>query len=75
MRIRSVWRAGAVLLVLLTLVLSPARGAAAPEPRTVSVVIFPTLNTTGLEVWESKYYPYNVLERRMSEYLETLYKR
>ena len=76
MRIRSVWRAGAVLLVLLTLVLSPVRrGAAAREPRTVSVVIFPTLNTTGLEVWESKYYPYNVLERRMSEYLETLYKR
>jgi len=40
----------------------------------ISVVIFPTINSTGLEVWESKYYPYNVLEQKMSEYLETLFK-
>ncbi|MBR1673166.1 MAG: hypothetical protein IJ702_09580 [Fretibacterium sp.] len=44
-------------------------------PRRVSVVIFPTLNSTGMEVWESKYYPYNVLEQKMSDYLESLYKQ
>ena len=42
--------------------------------RRLSVVIFPTINSTGLEVWESKYYPYNVLEEKMSEYLEQLFK-
>ena len=29
--------------------------------RRLSVVIFPTINSTELEVWESKYYPYNVM--------------
>ena len=43
--------------------------------RRISVVIFPTINSTGLEIWESKYYPYNVLEEKMSNYLEELYKR
>ena len=43
--------------------------------RRISVVIFPTINSTGLEIWESKYYPYNVLEQKMSEYFESLYKR
>ena len=38
--------------------------------RRISVVIFPTINSTGLEIWESKYYPYNVLEQKMSEYFE-----
>ena len=42
--------------------------------RRLSVVIFPTINSTELEVWESKYYPYNVLEQKMSEYLEQLFK-
>ena len=45
-----------------------------PEQRRLSIVIFPTLNSTGMEVWESKYYPYNVLEQKMSDYLESLYK-
>ena len=44
-------------------------------PRRISVVIFPTLNSTGMEVWESKYYPYNILEQKMSDYLESLFKR
>ncbi len=44
------------------------------EPRRLSVVIFPTLNSTGMEVWESKFYPYNVLEQKMSDYLESLFK-
>ena len=43
--------------------------------RRLSIVIFPTINSTGLEIWESKYYPYNVLEQKMSEYFESLYKR
>lgn len=47
----------------------------ASQPRRLSVVIFPTINSTGMEVWESKYYPYNVLEQKMSNYLEELYKR
>lgn len=47
----------------------------AEQQRRISVVIFPTINSTGLEVWESKYYPYNVLEQKMSNYLEELFKR
>ncbi len=48
--------------------------ACAEGQRRLSVVIFPTINSTGLEVWESKYYPFNVLEEKMSEYLEQLFK-
>lgn len=48
--------------------------AQAEQQRRISVVIFPTINSTELEVWESKYYPYNVLEKKMSDYLESLYK-
>ena len=44
------------------------------QQRRLSVVIFPTINSTELQVWESKYYPYNVLEQKMSEYLELLFK-
>ena len=72
MRTRSIKR----FCLLLPVVLCVLCGrAAAEEPRRLSVVIFPTLNSTGIEVWESKYYPYNVLERKMSDYLESLYKR
>lgn len=46
----------------------------ANQQRRLSVVIFPTINSTELEVWQSKYYPFNVLEEKMSEYLESLYK-
>ncbi|MBR1657682.1 MAG: hypothetical protein IJ697_04360 [Synergistaceae bacterium] len=46
----------------------------AAQQRRLSVVIFPTINSTELEIWESKYYPYNVLEQKMSDYLESLYK-
>ncbi len=42
--------------------------------RRLSVVIFPTINSTELEIWESKYYPYNVIEQKMSDYLESLFK-
>ena len=46
----------------------------AETQRRLSIVIFPTINSTELEVWESKYYPYNILEQKMSEYLEQLFK-
>ena len=49
-------------------------GTSEAAQRRLSVVIFPTINSTGLEVWESKYYPYSVLEQKMSEYLEELFK-
>ena len=46
----------------------------AGQQRRLSVVIFPTINNTELEIWGSKFYPYNVLEEKMSQYLESLYK-
>lgn len=62
--------------VLLALVMLLTVGSIAnAEQRRVSVAIFPTINSTGIEIWESKYYPYNVLEEKMSNYLEELYKR
>lgn len=57
------------------LVLSLCGLCEAAGQRRLSVVIFPTINSTGLEIWESKYYPYNVLEQKMSNYLEELYKQ
>lgn len=62
-------------LMCLLLLLSMAGTSGASQPRRISIVIFPTINSTGLEVWESKYYPYNVLDQKMSNYLEELYKR
>ncbi|MBQ7221004.1 MAG: hypothetical protein IJS28_08500 [Synergistaceae bacterium] len=59
--------------MLLLCVLCGVSGAAGQ--RRLSIVIFPTINSTGLEIWESKYYPYNVLEQKMSDYLEGLYKQ
>ena len=61
------------ILVLVLILISPPE-LYAESQRRLSVVIFPTINSTGLEVWESKYYPYNVLEQKMSEYLEQLFK-
>lgn len=57
------------------LLLCAASVSRAAEPRRLHVVILPTENSTGLQVWESKYYPYNVLERKMTDYLEVLFKR
>lgn len=57
------------------LLLCAASASWAAEQRRLHVVIFPTENSTGLQVWESKYYPYNVLERKMTDYLEVIFKR
>lgn len=62
-------------LCALFLMLSFSGYSGASEPRRLSVVIFPTINSTGIEVWESKYYPYSILEQKMANYLEELYKR
>ena len=62
-------------LLCLAVLLACLGTAEAGGQRRLSVVIFPTINSTGLEIWESKYYPYNVLEQKMSNYLEELYKR
>jgi hypothetical protein len=48
------------------------RLAWAQEPRRLSVVLFPAENRTNLEIWQSKYYPYSVLEQKMTEYLAAL---
>ena len=61
---------------LLLLLLCSAPGvfpAEAQEPRRLSVVLFPTENNTDLQVWQSKYYPYSILEQKMTEYLATLF--
>lgn len=59
---------------LCLLLLFTVCGISEAGQRRLSVVIFPTINSTELEIWQSKYYPYNVLEEKMSEYLESLYK-
>ena len=61
-------------LCLILIILFISFGKSEAAQRRLSVVIFPTINSTELEVWESKFYPYNVLEQKMSEYLETLFK-
>jgi hypothetical protein len=47
--------------------------APAEEPRRLSVALFPTENHSSLEVWQSKYYPYSILEQKMTEYLASLF--
>ena len=36
------------------------------------IVLLPTQNYTEYEVWDSKYYPVNVLEQKMTDYLASL---
>ena len=62
------------ILCLVILLATFGVSEAAQSQRRLSVVIFPTINSTGLEVWESKYYPQNILEQKMSEYLEELFR-
>ena len=38
-----------------------------------SIKLFPVINKTDFQVWESKYYPYSILEKKINEYLETLF--
>ncbi|MBQ6773450.1 MAG: hypothetical protein IJP48_05220 [Synergistaceae bacterium] len=62
-------------LTIAILLLCVSTCHASGGPRRLSVVIFPAINSTGIEVWESKFYPYNVLDQKMNDYLEELFKR
>ena len=74
MKASRVARMGLSILLALGLMfcMSPY-SADAQEPRRLSVALFPTENNTDLQVWESKYYPYSILEQKMTEYLATLF--
>ncbi|MBQ7577996.1 MAG: hypothetical protein IJT21_07015 [Synergistaceae bacterium] len=62
-------------LCVIILLLLVGISEAAQLPRRISVVIFPAQNSTELEVWESKFYPYDVLRQKMNDYLESMFKR
>ncbi|MDR1377466.1 MAG: hypothetical protein LBJ36_00220 [Synergistaceae bacterium] len=70
-------RTGLLIAILLNAILWEGLvsvcSAREAESRRLSVVLFPTENYTDLQVWESKYYPYSVLEQRMTEYLAELF--
>lgn len=61
----------AALVLFLCIFLSADAGASGRK----TVLLLPTLNFTGYEIWESKYYPVNVLEQKMNEYLASLLRR
>jgi hypothetical protein len=69
-RKRIAYGALALFFTLWSVTAADARGAL--DQRRLSVVLFPTENNTDLQVWESKYYPYSVLEQKMTEYLAAL---
>ena len=62
-----------ILSILFMGVVIDAHPAAAQ--RRLSVVLFPTENFTDIQVWESRFYPFSVLEQRMTEYLASLFHR
>ena len=62
-----------VLLFLFMGIVARADARPALDQRRLSVVLFPTENHTDIQVWESKFYPYSVLEQRMTEYLAALF--
>jgi hypothetical protein len=64
-------RAGAAVLFFAALMF--AAPVSALEQRRITVVLFPTENNTDLQVWQSKYYPYSILEEKMTEYLAALF--
>lgn len=57
-------------LLLMATCASPSQAASLRH-----IVLLPTLNYTEYEIWESKYYPVNVLERKMTEYLASLLRQ
>ncbi|MDR1048816.1 MAG: hypothetical protein LBL51_03595 [Synergistaceae bacterium] len=59
--------------LLFLAILAFAVPAFALEQRRITVVLFPTENNTSLQVWQSKYYPYSILEEKMTEYLAALF--
>ncbi|MDR2528538.1 MAG: hypothetical protein LBD04_05935 [Synergistaceae bacterium] len=78
MKIKHTTRVGASVLALgfllgLVGLAAPGEARFALEQRRLSVVLFPTENNTDLQVWHSKYYPYSVLEQKMTEHLAALF--
>jgi hypothetical protein len=59
--------------VWLLTALTFAAPASALEQRRITVALFPTENNTDLQVWQSKYYPYSILEEKMTDYLASLF--
>jgi hypothetical protein len=43
------------------------------EKQRLSIKLFPVINRTDFQVWESKYYPFSILEKRINEYLASLF--
>ncbi|MCL1874929.1 MAG: hypothetical protein FWF87_01565 [Synergistaceae bacterium] len=39
----------------------------------LSIKLFPVINRTNFQVWESKFYPFNILEVKINEYLLSLF--
>ncbi len=64
----------AVLFLFLLGPLSSHAHALVVTERSFDVAIFPTLNETTLEVWESKYYPVDILRDKITAYLVSLFK-
>jgi len=65
----------AICVVLSLLLFGIAAACPASAQRRLSVVLFPTENYTDLQVWESRFHPFSVLEQRMTEYLASLFNR
>jgi hypothetical protein len=72
MRLSRGKRLGGLLLLAVCLALA-APPVLALEQRRITVALFPTENNTDLQVWQSKYYPYSVIEEKMTEYLAALF--
>ncbi|MBL3538426.1 FlgT C-terminal domain-containing protein [Aminivibrio sp.] len=64
-------KTGVAALVILCFFFSSDAAASGNK----TVLLLPTLNFTDYEIWESKFYPVNVLERKMTEYLASLLRR
>ena len=62
-----------VVCAMLALLFLGIAVSAEANQRRLSIVLFPTENFTDIEVWENRFYPFSVLERRMTEYLATLF--
>jgi len=43
------------------------------ENERLNIKLFPVINQTDFQVWESKYYPYSILEKKINEYLASLF--
>lgn len=61
----------AMLLTLFVLTIKPAYSNVLTEPG-IHITLLPVVNDTDLQVWESKYYPVDVFNQRITEEFVTL---